>query len=106
MEAEEVVAKLTAAFPIATRAKLWHHDMPSAWSRWFILPVPGYVEASSYGPVPKGEIEWIEFDPVEIRYIGRLVPPKQIDHAPAILQQLQSQGVATQIVEGLIRIGL
>lgn len=106
MEAEEVIDKLTASFPIATRAKLRNHDTPSAWSQWFILPVPGYIEASSYGPVPKREIEWIELDPVETWHIGRLVPPKHIDHTPAIYQQLQSEGIAMQMVGGLIRIAL
>jgi len=106
MQVEEVIDQLTSVFPIATRAKLRNHDMPSAWAQWFILPVRGYIEASSYGPVPKREIEWIEFDPVEIWRIGRLLPPKYIDHTPAIYQRLQSEGVAMQIIEGLIRITL
>ena len=106
MKVEEVIDKLTADFTIATRAKLRNHDTPSAWSRWYILPVPGYIEASSYGPVPKREIEWIELDPVEIWHIGRLVPPKHIDHTPTIYQQLKSHGVNMQIIEGLIRIPL
>ncbi|TGE20995.1 DUF6678 family protein [Hymenobacter metallicola] len=106
MQVEEVIDKLTATFPIATRAKLRDQHTPSAWSRWFTLPVPGYIEASTYGPVPKREIEWIELDPVEIWHIGRLVAPKHIDHTPAIYQQLQSEGVTMQMVEGLIRIAL
>lgn len=106
MKVEEVIDKLTADFPIATRAKLVNQDTPTAWAQWFLLPVPGYIEASSYGPVPKREIEWIELDPVEVWHIGRLVPPKHIDHTPAIFQQLQHHGVAMQIVDGLIRIAL
>jgi hypothetical protein len=106
MKVEEVIDKLTADFPIATRVKLWNRDTPSTWSRMFILPVRGYIEVSDYGPLPKREIEWVELDPVEIWHIGRLVPPKHIDHTPAIYQQLQSHGVAMQIVEGLIRIAL
>ncbi|MGY2134867.1 DUF6678 family protein [Hymenobacter sp. HD11105] len=106
MLAEEVIDILTATFRIGTRAKLHHEPAPSAWSSWFLLPVPGYIEASTYGPVPRRDIEWIELNPVEQRYIGRLVPPHILDHTEAILEQLHAQGIRAQVREGLIRLFL
>lgn len=57
MQVAEVIDALTSSLPSATRVKLWNQNEPSAWSQMFILPVPGYIEISAYGPVPKREIE-------------------------------------------------
>jgi hypothetical protein len=106
MQVEEVVDALTSCLPIATRVKLRGEEAPSAWSQMFVLPVRGYIEISAYGPVPKRDIEWVELDPVEIWHIGRLVPPKHIDHTAAIYEQLRRHGVAMQLIDGLVRITL
>jgi hypothetical protein len=106
MQVEEIIATLTDEFRIHTRAKLKQAAEPSAWATWFLMPVPGYIEASSYGPVPRREIEWIELDPVEQRLIGRLVPLHHIDHTPQLLQHLAAQEVRFQLVRGRIRISI
>jgi hypothetical protein len=105
MKAVEVIDALTTQFRLDTRAKFKQDETPSKWG-WFIVPVPGYVESSAYGPVPSREVEWVEIDPIEQRRIGRLVPPHIIDHTPALLQQLAVQGIPAQVVEGRIRIVL
>jgi len=104
MQPEEVLVALHSAFAIATRAQLRNDALPSAWSQWVILPVPGYIEASSYGPVPLREIDWIELDPIEQRPIGRLVPAQIIDHTHALLQQFAAAGIVVQVMEAKIRL--
>ena len=105
MTAAEAIDALTSQFRIDTRAKFKQDDTPSKWG-WFLVPVPGYVESSAYGPVPTREVEWIELDPIEQRHIGRLVPPQIIDHTPALLQHLAQHGILAQLVEGRIRVSL
>lgn len=105
MKAEEVIDTLTSQFHIDTRAKFKQNEIPSKWG-WFLVPVPGYVESSAYGPVPTREVEWVELDPIEQRHIGRLVPPQILDHTPALLHQLAAYGISSQLVEGRIRITL
>jgi hypothetical protein len=103
MKAEEAIDVLTSRFSINTRAKFRNQNTPSSWG-WFLVPVPGYVESSAYGPVPTRDIEWVELDPIEQRHIGRRVPPQIIDHTPELLQQLAVHGIPTQLLEGRIRI--
>ena len=105
MTVAEAIDALTSQFRIDTRAKFKQDDTPSKWG-WFLVPVPGYVESSAYGPVPTREVEWIELDPIEQRHIGRLVPPQIIDHTPALLQQPAQHGILAQLVEGRIRVSL
>lgn len=105
MTAAEAIDALTSQFRIDTRTKFKQDDTPSKWG-WFLVPVPGYVESSAYGPVPTREVEWIELDPIEQRHVGRLVPPQIIDHTPALLQQLAQHGILAQLVEGRIRVSL
>jgi hypothetical protein len=106
MKAAEVIELLNSRFLVATRAKLKGAAIPSKWGTWFLIPVPNYVEASTYGPVPTREVEWIELDPIVQRPIGRLVPPQIMDHTPELLQQLAEHGISTQLVEGRIRVRL
>jgi hypothetical protein len=105
MKAEEVIDLLTSRFAIDTRAKFRNESTPSKWG-WFLVPVPGYVESSAYGPVPIREVEWVELAPIEQGHIGRRVPPQIIDHTPELLQQLAEYGITAQLVEGRIRIML
>lgn len=104
MKAEEVIEALNLRFLVATRAKLKEAAIPSKWGTWFLIPVPDYVEASTYGPVPTREVEWIELDPIVQRHIGRRVPPQIIDHTPELLQQLAEHSISTQLVDGRIRV--
>jgi hypothetical protein len=104
MSIEETIQDIDSAMGIAIRAKIKDDDVPSNWSRWFIIPVLGYVEASSFGPMPRREIQWLEIDPIEIKHIGRLVPAKSIDHTTDILQILDRVSIVSEIIEGRIRI--
>jgi hypothetical protein len=105
MTVAEAIDALTSQFHIDTRAKFKHDEIPSKWG-WFIIPVPGYVESSAYGPVLERTVEWVELDPIEQRRIGRLVPLQIIDHTPALLQQLAVYGMRSQVIEGRIRLML
>jgi hypothetical protein len=98
MEAAAVINLPTTQFRLATRAKFKHEEAPSKWV-WFIIPTTGYVESSTYGLVPTREVEWVEIDPIEQRPIGRRVPPQIIDHTPALLRQLATYGIRSQVVE-------
>ncbi|MVN79219.1 hypothetical protein GO988_23045 [Hymenobacter sp. HMF4947] len=103
MKVEEVIDALTTRFSLSTRAKFRLGTLPSGWG-WFLVPVPGYVESSAYGPVPTREVEWVEIDPLVPQHIGRLVPPRLLDHTPELLHQLAEHGIPVQLVEGRIRI--
>jgi hypothetical protein len=105
MKAAEAIDVLTTRFAVDTRTKFRQEHTPSRWG-WFLVPVPGYVESSAYGPLPIREVEWVEIDPIKQQHIGRLVPPKFIDYTVELLQQLAVHGVSAQVIEGRIRINL
>jgi hypothetical protein len=103
MQADELIHTLTTRFPVNMRAKLRQDEIPSEWGL-FLLSDPGYVESPTYGPVATRELEWIEFDPLEHRSIGRLMPLQIIDHTLAILQQLAAERIVAELTRCCIRI--
>ncbi len=70
---ESIVAILNRHQP-AVRLKWDGDDEPGHWGTWVIIPVPGYLETGSTGPVPFANIEWLEIDVSRTAQLGRLVP--------------------------------
>ncbi|WP_407941103.1 DUF6678 family protein [Nitrogeniibacter aestuarii] len=48
--------------PLSVQVRLkWFFDSsPGSWSGSYLLPVDGYFEETSFGPIPFREIEWLE----------------------------------------------
>lgn len=84
------------------RLKVYHEDLATEWRGGFGLPVEGYIEVA--GPERIEDVEWIELDPIVVTHIGRLVPPKVTIAIDDIIQELDSMGIAYQVVKGMIRI--
>ncbi|MBG8552478.1 DUF6678 family protein [Hymenobacter guriensis] len=84
------------------RLKSCDEDLPTEWRGGSGLPVPGYIEVS--GPERIADVEWIEFDPIVITHIGRLVPPKVTVVIDDIIQGLKEEEIDYQVVKGIIRI--
>ena len=47
------------------------------WGTSLIEPASNYVELPSYGPVKKSDVAFIDFDPIIVTRIGRIVPDKK-----------------------------
>ncbi len=52
----------------------------SEWDQYFILPEDGYIEAPSLGIIKGNQWKCFDINPIEEKVIGRLIPPKIIDH--------------------------
>ncbi len=76
------------------------------WNHWIIIPTDGYIEISGSGPFSISLIKAIKLNPIETRYIGRLVPDKKIDHSMTILQKLELANIQYQLDESLIIVNL
>lgn len=101
----DVIAAVDAsAFKIRYRIKPVHEPDPGEWFRWLIIPVEGYLETGSTGPVPVRDVEWVDVDPVEIVEQGRLIPTRYVDRSDAIVRALRETGAAIEIVDGLVRV--
>jgi hypothetical protein len=101
----DVIAAVDAsAFEIRYRIKPMHEPDPGAWCRWLIIPVEGYLETGSTGPVPMQDVEWIDVDPAVVSAKGRLIPARQVDASDAIVRALGKTRAAIEIVDGLVRV--
>ena len=106
MVAHLLVDKLAGKFQVKTRAKMHGKNSASSWANWFTVPVDNYVEASSYGPCPVKEVEWIEVNPVvEIR-VGRLIKPLIHNYTSEIQEQLAAEHIRFEISGQMLRVFL
>lgn len=73
------------------------------WNDWLSNPTGRYLD---YGkkPIPYSEVKKIEIDPVEDKYIGKLVPNKLIDHTKEITNILNSLRIEFKIIGRIITI--
>lgn len=91
-------------FHLLTRVQ-WSGDTePTSWEHSLFIPTSGYLETGSLGPVPWQAIQWIEVDTVEECHIGRLVPPKKIDHSDSLINALDNAGLPFVRIDRVIRI--
>ncbi len=100
-----VIAALQAsAFDVQYRIKPMRALDPGTWCRWLIIPVEGYLETGSTGPVPVRDVEWVDVDPMEIVAEGRLIPARYVDRSEALVRTLRETGAAIEMVSGFVRV--
>ena len=78
---------------LSCRVKLRHEPILDKWSGYLNIPESGYVEPSAYGPYPMRDLEYVLVDPIEQRYIGRLVPDRIIDHTQQVISLFEAEGL-------------
>lgn len=86
------------------KVKLVNRPLTSNWNKMFIRPVQSYVEFGHSGPVKISELEWIDINPVEQIYIGRLVPDKFINHSQGVKDFFDKNAVKYSINDEIIRV--
>lgn len=96
------VISLLREFPCLTRVK-WLHGDVSQWDAFLIVPVPGYIE-SGIGPVPMGEVEWVEIQSTESRHQGRLIPDMLVDCAVSMNDRFTAHSLRFEKTEDTFRI--
>jgi hypothetical protein len=100
------VEKIIQSTRCETRVKIKTESLPSAWANWFAVPVSGYVELATCGPISIKEVEWIEINPVIEVYQGRLVKNKMLDNTDFVLKSLKKENIRFEINFGLIRVAI
>ncbi len=65
----------------------------TTWSKWLIEPSPSYLEISSFEPISKKDLAWIEINAVEVMNVGRLIAPKEVDHSVVVSRDLRDEGI-------------
>ena len=97
------VVDLLKASPCKVRVK-WSRDFePTRWGDSVFIPTSHYLETGSLGPVPMREVEWVEVDTIEIRYVGRLARELLIDHADNLIQVCSEKAIKFQQIEQFLR---
>jgi len=82
--------------------KVKGNPKPEGWNSGAVIPVPGYIEIN--GPWPIHQVDWVEIDPVVMQYIGRLVPPKQVNSLMQIESELRQADLLYAVSDGIIRV--
>lgn len=76
----------------------------SEWSTTLFEPSPSYVEIPSYGPVKKADVESLDFDPVVVTTVGRLLPDRTNSVEDDFSYELKSRGIPFEKVGEFIRV--
>lgn len=93
-----LAAMLVKRFRTTVRFGMRSISTPSEWSTWIAFPSASYVEISNLGPVLKNDVKWIGINLMEIQRVGRLIPPRNIDHSAEIRATLKREGVVFEVV--------
>jgi hypothetical protein len=88
----------------SVRLKVRGAPKPEGWNSRAGIPVPGYIEIN--GPWPIHQVDWVEINPVVMEYIGRLVPPKQVNSLIQIESELRQADLLYTVSDGIIRVPL
>ncbi|RYY92959.1 MAG: hypothetical protein EOO11_20520 [Chitinophagaceae bacterium] len=100
------------AFVDAVRGKPWRFRLgwsegpAGGWDRWLIVPTPSYVETGTSGPLPVRQLQWIDVDPVEQRWVGRVAGSGSFDHSAELHALLARLHLRYRLVDGFFRIQL
>jgi hypothetical protein len=91
------------ASPCKVRVK-WSRDCkPTRWENSVFILTSRYLETDSLGPVPMREVEWVEVNTIEIRYIGRLLRDLRIDHADNLIETCNKKAIKFEQIEQILR---
>ena len=89
--------------PWKFRMKLFNMDHPTNWQSAIWSPTDNYIE--NHSCLAKfSDVEYIEIDPIENRYIGRLVPNRIYDHTTEVHNILKDHTVEFKIEQNVLRI--
>lgn len=91
--------------PWTYRIKMLEQERATQWSRFLVIPKEGLLE-SYMGPVALQDVDYIEINPYEVRYMGRLEQDKRFNHAEEIEALLTQLEIPYEIVDQYIRITL
>ncbi|WP_299244169.1 DUF6678 family protein [uncultured Aquimarina sp.] len=89
--------------PWKFRMKLFSMDYPTNWQSAIWSPTDNYIENHSC-LTQFSDLENIEINPIEDRYIGRLVPNRIYDHSQEVFDILKVHTVEYKIQQNLILI--
>lgn len=68
------------------------------WAKSFFFPVESYIESSASGPYLLDDLDSIEIYPIEEKRVGRLIPPKFLNHSEELAKELDLAGIIYKIV--------
>ncbi|MCB2409567.1 DUF6678 family protein [Hymenobacter lucidus] len=106
MKAHYLIDKLNTEYKIQTRLKLFAADEVSPWASWFTVPVENYVEASTTGPYPLREVEWVEVNPFVVKTRGRLIMPHMLSYEQQIVDALEAGAIEFEQIGLVFRVYL
>lgn len=98
-----IVAK--KGLPWTYRIKMHEQERATQWSRFLVIPKEGFIE-SYMGPVLIQDVEYVEINPYEVRYMGRLEQDKRFNHSEEIEALLNQLEIPYTMVDQYIRISL
>lgn len=84
------------------RLKIKNELLDAPWSTWLGHPSDTYIEAACQGPYSIKDIEWVEINPVEKKWMGKLVPVKEVDHSEEIIKLLETLAFPFMVTDGII----
>jgi len=85
----------------------WFYDPGfelTEWVDYFSIPADNYIEIPFTGPIEISSLKWIEINPIEKKIIGRLVPPKKINHTKELIDSFNSHKIGFTFNGELIKI--
>jgi hypothetical protein len=91
--------------PWTYRIKMQAQERATQWSRFLVIPKEGFLE-SYMGPVSMQDVDYVEINPYEVRYMGRLEQDKRFNHSEEIEALLTQLNVPYALVDQYIRITL
>lgn len=91
--------------PWTYRIKVIGQEKPTQWSSFLVSPKDGYLESYT-GHLAITEIEYVEINPFESKYMGRMEQDKRLDHSEDILWILSVLKIPCVVVDENIRIEL
>jgi hypothetical protein len=91
--------------PWTYRIKMLEQERATQWSRFLVIPKEGFIE-SYMGPVLLQNVHYVEINPYEVRYMGRLEQDKRFNHSDEIEALLTQLEIPYSMVEQYIRITL
>src|SRR3978361_2016156 len=101
-----LIKKFLAAkkgMPWTYRIKLLGQEKATQWSSFLVAPKDGFLESYT-GPVAVADVDYIEINPYEVRYMGRLEQDKRFNHSEEIEALLTSLEVPYTVVDQYVRI--
>ena len=76
---------------------------PSPWG-WLGAPVPGYLENSSFGPIPLREVEWVEMNMTRTVHRGQRVPDAKVNVSVELIRALGGFRFSVEVATNIVRV--